>query len=73
MPGRLLADVAAILAETRIDVVAIGDLEARLALDAHARFGKGRHAARLNMGDGFACACARSHGVPLLYEAMTSP
>lgn len=49
-------------------VVAIGDLEQRLALDAHARFGKGRHPAKLNMGDCFAYACARTNGVPLLYK-----
>ena len=49
-------------------VVAIGDVEQRLALDAHARFGKGRHPAKLNMGDCFAYACARTNGVPLLYK-----
>jgi ribonuclease VapC len=32
------------------------------------RFGKGRHPARLNMGDCFAYACARAHGVPLLFK-----
>ena len=64
----MLADVEAFISETRITVVAIGGLEARLALDAQSRFGKGRHPARLNMGDCFAYACARSHGVPLLYK-----
>jgi ribonuclease VapC len=49
-------------------VVAIGDVEQRLALDAHARFGKGVHPAKLNMGDCFAYACARANGVPLLYK-----
>ena len=63
-----LADVGAFVAQCRIEVVAISGAEARLALEAHARFGKGRHPARLNMGDCFAYACARSHGVPLLYK-----
>ena len=48
--------------------MSIGLVEARLALEAHARFGRGRHPARLNMGDCFAYACARSRGVPLLYK-----
>lgn len=39
-----------------------------LALDAHGRFGRGRHAARLNFGDCFAYAMAKQHGVPLLYK-----
>jgi ribonuclease VapC len=38
----------------------------RLAIDAFARFGRGHHPARLNMGDCFAYACARNLGVPLL-------
>lgn len=38
------------------------------AIDAFARFGKGRHPAALNMGDCFAYACARVHRVPLLYK-----
>lgn len=36
------------------------------AVGAFAQFGKGRHEARLNMGDCFAYACAKLHGVPLL-------
>ncbi len=36
------------------------------AVEAFRRFGKGRHAASLNMGDCFAYACARSLEVPLL-------
>lgn len=51
-----------------IDVSAIGTAELALALDAHERYGKGRHPARLNMGDCFAYACARVHGAPLLLK-----
>jgi ribonuclease VapC len=37
------------------------------AIDAFARFGKGRHPAKLNFGDCFAYAGARSARMPLLY------
>jgi ribonuclease VapC len=43
------------------------------ALDAFARFGKGRHPAALNFGDCFAYACARQAGVPLLYKGDDFP
>jgi ribonuclease VapC len=49
-------------------IVHIGEAEQDLALQAHARFGKGVHPARLNMGDCFAYACAKVHGAPLLYK-----
>jgi ribonuclease VapC len=40
-----------------------------LALAAHARYGKGTgHPARLNLGDCFAYAMAKQHGVALLYK-----
>ena len=48
-------------------LVAIGDTEHTLALDAYARFGKGRHPAKLNMGDCFAYACARANHASLLF------
>ncbi len=38
------------------------------ALAAHARYGKGRHPAALNVGDCFAYACARAENLPLLYK-----
>ena len=49
-----------------IETIAITPEIGRLAVEAFARFGRGRHPARLNMGDCFAYACARSRGVPLL-------
>lgn len=58
----------ALLAGAGARIVEIGAEEARLALDAHARFGRGAHPARLNMGDCFSYACAKVHGVPLLYK-----
>jgi ribonuclease VapC len=43
------------------------------AIDAFARFGKGRHPAALNFGDCFAYACARQAGLPLLYKGDDFP
>jgi len=48
--------------------VPIGEREAEIAAMAYERFGKGRHAAALNMGDCFAYACARANGARLLFK-----
>jgi len=70
--GDTVQNVGAAFTELRASigarVVEIGVMESQLALDTHARFGKGAHPAKLNMGDCFAYACARVHGVPLLYK-----
>lgn len=65
--------VASILVQNLLDaaaiaIVPIGEPEQGLALEAFDRFGKGRHPARLNMGDCFAYACARTGGKGLLYK-----
>lgn len=39
-----------------------------IATAAYDRYGKGRHPARLNMGDCFAYACAKTHDARLLYK-----
>jgi ribonuclease VapC len=52
-----------------VDIAAIGRTEGLAALDAVERFGKGRHPAKLNLGDCFSYACARSLGAPLLYKS----
>lgn len=46
----------------------VDETQARLAHQAWRRFGKGRHAARLNMGDCFAYALSKVTGEPLLYK-----
>lgn len=38
------------------------------ASEAWRRFGKGRHPARLNLGDCFSYALAKHRGIPLLYK-----
>ena len=57
-------------AESRpLRLVAVGESERRIALDAYAEYGKGgRHPAKLNMGDCFAYACAKSNKAALLYK-----
>ena len=64
-----LADVEAFMADFAIRLVPIGDAEARGAVSAHDRYGKGSgHPARLNTGDCFAYACAKANGADLLYK-----
>ena len=60
--------VARFLSAAEIETVAIGEAEREAALDAMGRFGKGRHPAKLNMGDCFAYACAKIHGETLLFK-----
>lgn len=67
------AQVAEFIRVAGLRIVPIAEAETALALAAHARYGKGRHPARLNLGDCFAYACARVHGVPLLYVGDDFP
>ena len=39
-----------------------------LAVEASHRYGRGRHKADLNFGDCFSYACARHHGLALLFK-----
>ena len=62
-------DVRAFLAVAGVRPVAITEDAADGALLAFSRYGKGRgHPAQLNLGDCFAYAVARTHGVPLLFK-----
>jgi ribonuclease VapC len=56
------------MAAGRFTCVSIGAEELRFALEAHARYGKGRHPAALNMGDCLAYACAKANQAKLLYK-----
>ena len=65
--------MAAVLADTffrelRIEIVPFDAVLAQLALTAWQRFGKGNHAARLNLGDCFAYATAIMKNQPLLFK-----
>jgi ribonuclease VapC len=57
-----------LLAAVDARIVAIGEPEISEAVEAYAKYGKGRHDAALNMGDCFAYACARTNGATLLYK-----
>jgi ribonuclease VapC len=56
------------LSDARAEIIPISPEIGRGALHAFERFGRGRHSARLNMGDCFAYACARALDVPLLFK-----
>lgn len=57
-----------LLADAEAEVVPFTEAQARLALEAWRRFGKGRHKAALNFGDCFAYALARERNAPLLFK-----
>jgi ribonuclease VapC len=61
------AMVEQFLAETRALVVPFGREHVSEFFHAFMRFGKGRHPARLNMGDCFTYATARVAKMPVLY------
>ena len=49
-------------------IVAADAEQATRAIDAYLRYGRGRHPARLNFGDCFAYALAKSLDAPLLFK-----
>lgn len=59
--------------EAGLAVVAFDAVHWRAAVDAWARFGKGRHPAGLNFGDCLAYAAARVAGRPLLCKGDDFP
>jgi ribonuclease VapC len=61
------SEVDELVKELGITVVAFGEAEWRAAVDAFARFGRGRHRASLNFGDCLAYASAAAAGDSLLY------
>ena len=72
-----LADTVVVLdqflEEVGAEIVPIDGDIGRAAIDAFARFGKGRHAAALNLGDCFAYACARRLDTALLCKGEDFP
>jgi len=56
------------LSRRSVEVASVDHDLAHLAGDAFRRFGKGRHEARLNYGDCFAYALAKSLDAPLLFK-----
>lgn len=59
--------VVRLLDEFSIEEIPFGGQHWREAVDAYLRFGKGRHKARLNLGDCLTYAVARLANEPLLF------
>jgi ribonuclease VapC len=59
-----------ILHKTNISVTPVSPSQAKVALEAFRRYGKGRHPAGLNFGDCFSYALAKSTGQPLLFKGL---
>lgn len=55
-----------LLRDGDVTVVAVDRRQSDQALDGWRRFGKGRHAAALNLGDCFTYALAADRGLPIL-------
>jgi ribonuclease VapC len=69
--GRHIHDhaiVAELLDILGLKVIDVDRIQVERALDAFVRFGKGRHSARLNLGDCFAYALAATFNEPLLFK-----
>ena len=52
--------------EAEVEIIPVDREQADSAVGAWRRFGKGRHAARLNLGDCFTYALAEVSGLPIL-------
>jgi ribonuclease VapC len=65
---RTIADFHDFLSAAKISLAPIDEVQARLALDARIRYGRGfGHPARLNYSDCFAYALAKARNLPLLF------
>ena len=63
--GRIV--LSRLLQEAGLTVIPFAEEHWRVAVEAYARFGKGRHAAALNFGDCLTYAVTRLAGQPLLF------
>jgi ribonuclease VapC len=63
-----IADLDVFLEKAGIELVPLQVADARLALDARIRYGRGMgHGGLVNFGDAFAYALAKARAAPLLY------
>ena len=67
-PARAFDIVTRFQSDYSILNIDVGAREGAVAIESFERFGKGRHPAKLNMGDCFAYACARTRGAKLLFK-----
>jgi ribonuclease VapC len=66
--GDILRDFNSFLESYDVALAPIDEAQARVALDARIRYGRGfGHPARLNYSDCFGYALAKARGLPLLY------
>lgn len=72
LSGKLKVDarpvVDRIIADYGLQIVDFDGSQLALAFEAVARFGKGRHPAKLNLGDCLAYALSKTSGEPLLFK-----
>ena len=62
------ADLELLLRDGGFDIVSVTPQQAGIAIDAFRRFGRGRHRARLNIGDCFSYALAVATDHTLLFK-----
>ena len=67
-----VAEVETLFRSLGIAIEPVTEIQARAAVDASGRFGKG-HPAKLNMGDCFAYALSKTTGAPLLFKGNDFP
>lgn len=60
-------EIERIIAGLGFVIIPLSEWLARKAADAHDRFGRGQHPARLNYGDCFAYSLAKERKAPLLF------
>lgn len=66
--GRI--DLDLLVHDAGLEIVPVSEAQAEIAREAFRRFGKGRHPARLNFGDCFSYALAKSLGEPLIFKGQ---
>ncbi len=61
-------DLDLLLAKLKIEIVPFTAKQAEIARRAFRRYGRGRHGAKLNLGDCFSYALANDESAPLLFK-----
>ena len=68
-PNKGLSFLQNLVSDTLITIVPFGAVELEAAVDARTRFSRGSgHRAKLNFGDCFSYALAKTRGLPLLFK-----
>ena len=68
-PTKGMAFLKGLVSDTLITLVPFGQVELDMAIEARLKFSRGSgHAAKLNFGDCFAYALARTRNLPLLFK-----